>query len=372
MKKTVIDKVAKIQHKLKNYTGQQYYNGGPLWATNAPWNVVLSERSDGKSLWFLKQCVIDFLDNGHKFAYVRRYEDNIKQKDVNLYFKDPNFLSWLQKGSDYTGIRCFRGELWLQRAGDDGQNYDADLIGFVFALNVQEKYKSLHYDGVYNIIFEEFITNKIYLSNEYMEFNHLISTICRSGKYRAILLGNTISRDCPYLLEMGIDLFKTQPGRIYENEMVKADGSTVKCVFDYVQPGTKNTFFFGKAEKNIVAGEWDVEEQPHIFFDQKKAEVIYKCVFLTKLRQAFKLQILLYEYDKYLFVYPDKYDNAVTSFDDIFVDTPDFESGFFVKPEKKRHAKIWPLIKTRRVLFSDNLTGTEFFRALKRYNPFVM
>lgn len=303
---------------------------------------------------------------------MRRYEDQIKQKDVNLYFKDPNFISWLQKGSDYIGIRCNRGELWLQKEGDSGAAVDADLIGYVFALNVQEKYKSLHYDNVYNIIFEEFITDKLYLSNEYIQFNHLISTLCRSGKYRALLIGNTISRDCPYLLEMGIDLFSTKPGKIYESNMKKSNGSTIKCLFDYVEPKEKDTFFFGKAEKNIVAGEWDVDEQPHIFFNFKDAECIYKCVFITKLRQAFKLAVLLYEDNKYLFVWPDKYDNAVNSFDDIFTDTADFEKGYFLKPEKKRHSKIWPLVKMKRVLFSDNLTGTEFMKAIKRYNPFVI
>ena len=374
-KKVVVNGQQSIPHKLKNYTGAKYYNGSSLWAANAPWNVILSERSDGKSLWFLKQCVIDFLNTGHKFAYVRRYEDQIKQKDVNLYFKDPNFTSWLQKGSDYIGIRCNRGELWLQKQNDDGGSYDADLIGYVFALNVQEKYKSLHYDGVYNIIFEEFITNKLYLGNgynEYMEFNHLISTLCRSGKYRALLIGNTISRDCPYLLEMGIDLFSTTPGKIYESHMKKANGDTIKCLFDYVAPKEKDTFFFGKAEKNIVGGQWDVDEQPHLFFKFNDAEVLYKCVLITKLRQAFKLAVIMFEDNKYLFVWPDKYDNAIQSYDDIFTDTADFEKGYFLKPEKKRHNKIWPLIRMKRVLFSDNLTGTEFMKAIKRYNPFVV
>ena len=363
----------KRKTKLKNYTGDKYYNGAALWATQAPWNVILSERSDGKSLWFLKQCVIDYFETGHKMAYVRRYEDNIKQKDVTLYFKDPNFVSWLEKGTEFTGIRCNRGELWLQAWDDEAcKTVDAELIGYVFALNVQEKYKSLHYDGVYNIIFEEFITNKLYLSNEYIEFNHLISTICRTGKYRALLIGNTIARDCPYLLEMGIDLFKTQPGRIYDNKLKKSDGSTITCIFDYVMPKDKDTFFFGKAEKNIVEGQYDTEEQPHIFFKFKDAEVIYKCVMITKLRQAFKLAVLFYDDQKYLFIWPDKYDNAIATFGDIFSDTPEFDKGYFVKPEKKRHEKIWPLIKKKRVLFSDNLTGTEFLRALKRYNPFVM
>ena len=361
-----------IDNNLKNYDGNKYYNGRPLWAAGAPWNVVLSERANGKSLWYTKEVVMDFLNNGHRLAYVRRYEDQIKNKDVTLYFSDPNFISWLRAGSAFTGIKSIRGELWLMGPGDDGKETQKELLGWCFALNVQEKYKSLHYDGVYNIIFEEFITNKFYLANEYMEFNHLISTLCRNGIYRALLLGNTISRDCPYLLEMGVDIFTVERGKMYISDLKKEDGSTVKCIFDFASPAAKTTNFFGKAEKNIVSGEWDVDEQPHIFFKLQDTEIIYKCTMITKLHQAFKLCVCLYDDQKYLFVYPSKYNDAAESFGDIFTDTADFQSGHFLKPEKKRHAKLWPLIRAKRVLFSDNLTGTEFNRALKRYNPFVM
>lgn len=358
---------------LKNYNGSKFYNGTALWKQGAPWNVVLSERSDGKSLWFLKQCVIDFVETGHKLAYVRRYEDNIKQKDVNLYFKDPNFLKWLQGGSEYTGIRCNRGELWFTAWNPDAnKEIDKDLFGYVFALNVQEKYKSLHYDGVYNIIFEEFITDKFYLGNEQIYFSHLISTICRSGKFRAILIGNTISRDCPYLLDFGIDLLKTKPGKMYKHTLKKANGSTVLCIFDYAAPNEKDSFFFGKAEKNIDAGEWETEDLPHLFFKFKECEQIYRCTFVTRLRQAYKLVVCLYNSEKYLFVYPARYEDAVESYGDIFTDNADFEHGFFLRPEKKRHQKINKLLRAGRVLYSDNLTGTEFKRALKRYNPFIM
>ncbi len=360
-------------HNLKNYNGNQYYNGRPLWAAGAPWNVVLSERANGKSLWYAKQIIIDFLNNGHRLAYVRRYEDQIKNKDVTLYFSDPNLISWLQAGTEYTGIKCIRGEIWLMGPGGDGKKDEQkELLGWAFALNVQEKYKSLHYDGIYNIIFEEFITNKFYLANEYMEFNHLISTLCRSGVYRAILLGNTISRDCPYLLEMGIDLFTVERGKMYETVLKREGNDDIKCIFDFASPAAKTTFFFGKAEKNIVSGEWDVEEQPHIFFNMKDAEIIYKCVMITKLHQAFKLCVLIYNDDKYLFIYPAKYNDIKDSFGDVFTDTADFEHGYFLKPEKKRHEKIWPLLRMKRVLFSDNLTGTEFYKALKRYNPFII
>lgn len=360
-----------MDYNLKNYTGNKYYNGRSVWDAAAPWNCILSERSDGKSLWYVKELIIDYFKTGHRFAYVRRYEDNIKQKLVNLYFSDPNLLTWLKAKTPFVGIKCLRGEIRLMTEDDAGQIVPADLIGWSFALNVQEKYKSLHYENAYNILMEEFITAKPYLSNEFMELNHLISTLCRNGKFRVIMLGNTIARDCPYLLEMGIDLFTTKPGTVYENKLTQMNGNVIKCLFDYVAPGEKSTFFFGKAEKNVVAGNWDVEEQPHLFFKYRDAEIIYRCSYITSLRQAFNLAVLFYGDQKYLYVYPGKYDDAELSYNDVFSDVPMFDKGFYYKTEKKRQQKVWPLIRSGRVLYSDNLIGTEFKRAIKRYNPFL-
>ena len=360
-----------MQYNLKNYSGNKYYNGREIWDQGAPWNVVLSERSDGKSLWYLKEIVIDYFKTGHRFAYVRRFEDNIKQKDVNLYFSDPNFISWLQKGTPFTGIKCIRGALYLMGPDDNGKNVALELIGWPFAVNVQEKYKSLHFENCYNILMEEFITPKLYLYNEFIEFCNLISTCCRSGKYRAILLGNTVARDCPYLLEMGVNLFTTEPGKVYQADLPQLDGGKIRCLFDYVLPGEKKTFFFGRAEKNIVKGDFDADPQPHMFFKYKDADLLYKCVLVTSLQQAFNLCVLLYGDQKYLYVYPAKYEDAIESYHDVFTDSPDFERGFYYKPEKKRQQRVQPLIRAGRMLFSDNLTGTEFKRAIKRYNPFV-
>lgn len=357
------------KRKMQNYTGIKFYNGASAWGSGAPWIVVLSERSDGKSLWYVKECIIDFWRNGHKLAYVRRHDNEIKQKDVNLYFADKNLTTWLNKAG-YSGIRCIFSEIWLMRYNEDtGKEEKAELLGYPFCVNVQESKKSLHFD-CYNFIFEEFITNKQYLFNEFVEFNHVISTACRTGKFRAILLGNTIARDCPYLREMGIDLFTTKPGKMYETELKQGNGNKIKAVFDYVEPKEKDTFFFGKSERSIVKGEFDADAQPHLFFTLDQAEILSKCIMVTGIRQAYHVKRLLYQDEQYLYIYPMKYDDVQYSFDDIFTTVPDFEHKYFYHAEKKRHRRYMPLIRSERMLFSDNLTGTEFKKAIRKHNPF--
>lgn len=354
-----------------NYNGNKYYNGRKAWDTGAPWIVVLSERSDGKSLWYVKECVIDFLKNGHKLGYVRRYDNDIKQYKVNRYFSDPNLIKWLND-IGYSGIKCSFSEIWLMKIDEEtGKEVKADLLGYPFCVSVQDDNKSLHF-GCYNFIFEEFITNKLYLPNEFREFNHVISTACRDGIFRAVLLGNTVARDCPYLREMGINLFETKPGKIYETDLKQEDGNSIKGVFDYVEAKPRKTNFFGNSEKSVVKGEWDVDPQPHLFFKIEKDNVLSECIMVTELKQAYHVKRLYHDGDQYLYVYPMKYADVQFEFCDIFTTTPDFESGYFYYAEKKRHKRYMPLIANNKLLFSDNLTGTEFKRALKKHNPFVI
>ena len=361
--------------QLKNYTGDKFYNGTKLRDTGAPWLCVLSERSDGKSLWWVKECIIDYFKTGHKFGYVRRYDTNIKVKDVNRYFADKNLLSWLDKAG-YSGIKCWLGELWLTARNEEtGKDERVELIGHVFAVNAMEHYKSQHFD-LYNFIFEEFITKKLYLTDEFGEFQNVISTANRDGIFRAILIGNTVARYCPYLREMGIDIYKAKPGNIYQQDIKQANGHVVKSAFEYVDPREKKTFFIGRAEKSIVHGEFEADECPHLYFKLDDAEILYSCVLVTDLQQAFKLKYILYEdprtheIEKYVFVYPTAYEDALESYEDIFTTSPAFDKGHYYFSEKKRQRHIYDLIMKSRVLYSDNLTGTEFKQSIKKHNPF--
>ena len=361
--------------QLKNYTGNKFYNGRKLWDTGAPWLTVLSERSDGKSLWMLKECIIEYFKYGRKIGYVRRFDTDIKQKDVNGYFRDKNFIAWLQPAG-YSGVMCWQGELWLTALNEEtGKNERVELIGYTFAINTQEHYKSQHFD-CYNFLFEEFITKKLYLPNEYVEFCHTISTANRSGQFRAILIGNTLSRSCPYLREMGIDIYKAKMGKIYVQDLTQEDGAVIKSAFEYVDPREKQTVFIGSARKSIVDGAFEADPQPHLYFNFNDCETLYQCVYVMDLHQAFHVKYIIYEHpetkriEKYVYIYPMDYDDVPYTHDDIFCNIPDYEHGYFYYAEKRRQRHIFAMLRAERALFSDNLTGTEFKQSLKKHNPF--
>ena len=70
------------------------------------------------------------------------------------------------------------------------------------ALSASTHYKSTQYPFVKNMIFEEFVTDGLYLQNECNLLMQLVSTVFRNRKDgKVFLIGNTISRVCPYFYE---------------------------------------------------------------------------------------------------------------------------------------------------------------------------
>ena len=55
--------------------------------TEAEYMILLGQRSNGKSYQVKKVCIEDAM-KGNKFVYMRRWKDDIKQRNVSSYFDD--------------------------------------------------------------------------------------------------------------------------------------------------------------------------------------------------------------------------------------------------------------------------------------------
>lgn len=358
---------------LKPYNGNKFFNGNEMLEKNGKWNIVLSERNNGKSFWFLQKAVCDFVNDGGQFGYVRRLNTDIRNNVVDKYFTDENFLKWLKKSTGYDGVLCDRGCLYFF-VEKKGKREKTIQFGNVFSLQKHTEYKSLHFDKITNVVFEEFIVNDTpYLPNEYSRFNNLISTIGRGRNICVALLGNSVARDCPYLLEYGINLQKVK-----QNEMVVIDhngiNGKVRVVFFFAPQKSTSEMFFGKAEKSIVSGQWEVNEMPHLFCDLKEVEKLYTFYVITKLRQAFKCIEFMHKsaQGRFVYVYPFDYDEIeYTLGADIFTDTFTTKENYYMHPKRKRHERLYQLYRQDRFVYATDICGTEFQRAIKNYNPFV-
>lgn len=64
-----------------------YYDGTKLLSYNALFSFIIGGRSIGKSYWFKRKAVKDFLKHGFQFIYVRRYKEEL-QKTIHSFFND--------------------------------------------------------------------------------------------------------------------------------------------------------------------------------------------------------------------------------------------------------------------------------------------
>lgn len=355
----------------KAYSGKKFYCGYDLYNTGSTWLACIGRRANGKSFWWLQQFIIECLELKREMAYIRRQDNETRKKVVDKYFSDDALCAWLKKNYDYDGIICDKDELYFFKFDEKRKMVKGTKLGNVFAVSTARSYKSLHYDKIYNILYEEFITEN-YIEDEWNNFNSIISTIFRLRSGRIVLIGNTISRTCPYFAEMGVDIRKLQQGTITTIEHKKQNGDRVFLSVEYTPDiEQKNGVFFGKAEKSINSGVWESEEYPHLFFKLDDADKIYTFYYIEG-DFCFKCSIITYQDRLYLYVYP--YDAERLEYntrDDIFYSGFTTKDNVYNMPRRKRHSHVWELFERGKVMYSDNLCGTEINKCLERFNPFI-
>lgn len=178
---------------------------------------VYSGRNRGKSFEISSQLIADAWYDNKQFAYVRRNDATVFETEQ--YFADKKEFIKDMTDELATEINRIKGKLWFVRfdENDDGE-LNRVLVkecGYFFALSRQASYKSLQYPEVFNIIFEEVLTDGAYLASECEKLMNLYSTIKRDkDNFRMWLISNTISVVNPYSQSWGIYLARNKPGEI--------------------------------------------------------------------------------------------------------------------------------------------------------------
>lgn len=356
-------------------TKQKYYNITQLLRTNAQYLMPIGERSNGKS-YSTKEVALweaynekDFLTHEpitrYEIGYLRRWRDEIKNRDVALYFDDMNIYK-ITNG-EYTSVTCKQSDIFFCNIVD-GKTIIGKKIGSAFALTGSTHYKSLAFPRIRNIIFEEFITNTGYLPNEVSTLIDIVSTIARRDYVRVFMIGNTISRLCPYFDEWQLTNVKRQKQGsidIYNQSTSQYDEDNnpivVKIAVEYCANESSNTkMFFGKNAKMVTSGVWETKEYPHLPKPIREYRNIYNVLYEYK-SFRFRIELLV---DKkvnefILFVHPHSNNDNIKR-----VVTDKFSSKQLTTTyltEKTIYDNlIIGLLNENKIVYSDNLTGTEF------------
>lgn len=342
---------------------QKYVSVKPLLKYDFQYALMIGERSNGKSYSVKEHVLKNYKKTGGKFVYLRRYQIEVKPSYIDGYFRDAPVS---QIFDDYETITSYRGGIYLTHYDEElGRDVRGDLIGYSGFLSNESHYKSQNYNDVTDIIFEEFITADGYLYDEVNKLLSYVSTVARRRKIRVWLIGNTISRLCPYYSEFGLSFVRDmKQGEIrlceHETDQIDENGEPVKvkiAVYFCENASRNSKMFFGTISDMITKGTWQTRNYPHLPYRYRECESVYQMQYKYK-EFLFKFEILKTPRRDYvIFIHPHKEIEDLRTITDVIDTRAYFTRDFrIITQGDKLFDLLW---NDGKVFYSDNLTGSD-------------
>ena len=175
----------------------------------ARWQIMMSDRSNGKTTNVLLIGMIMNVDYGTQIQYIRQREQMIapkNSKDIFTTILEFDYVSKITNGK-WNSVE-YKAKRWYYCNRDiDGNITESANKHFMMMLSIdrQEDYKS-SYNAPYGdyIVYDEFIGRYTPI-NEFVDFNQLLKTILRERLSGIIfLLANNINTEHQYFDELEI------------------------------------------------------------------------------------------------------------------------------------------------------------------------
>lgn len=345
---------------------QIHYNLDKIDSLNANYNLIYGEKSNGKSYQVKhKKGIEKYLKTGRRFILMRRWESDLTSAWIESYFSDVD----IQKltNNKYNCVTKFRNELYLTTMTEDYKKKRGEKIGYAIPISLEQRYSGASFLDVDDIIVEEFMSRGIYIVNEPSKLMTFYSTVDRKrGTTKLWLVGNTVSRVCPYLKEWGLyDIMKNQKQGDINTTIIHNEENDVKIAVEYCRSSGGKTMAIGQAKNMIDKGEWQTDIQPKLPKSYKAYDILFRFGFQY---QSFKF-ICEYLVDKQekkypcWFIYPynkNFWDNFIVFSDEIKI-SPYWQRDIYnitIKNEKLKH--LFQSFREDKIFFSSDMCGTDF------------
>lgn len=369
-------------------TKKKHYDLSPILAKKAHYYLLYGERSNGKS-YAVKRRFIEgaYKNDNEKFVYMRRWREDIMYNRAEKYWDDMETddegnhrIEEITNG-EYTCIALFRGDYYLANRDENGKKIRGKKVGSVVVLSGDTHEKSNVFVGYYRIVFEEMITKNGYLGDEVSTFMSMVSTILRRREGEIFLIGNTLTKACPYFREWELFHVPKQPiGTIdmYHYRTGDIDRETgEEIVIDIAVEYCDNTsgtsrMIIGRSAKMINGGEWESDAKEHLPLPYGEYRKHFTILIDDEI-ELFALDLLSMNRTPVLYVREihrkwtdrEKYDIVITD---------RYNSSYSYMKVLDPTLKITKLIKrlfeTGNVCYEDNLIGTTFTTLLKNRKIF--
>ena len=254
-----------------------HYNLDNIDKLGARFNLIYGERSNGKSYQLKhKKGVEKYLKTGRRFILMRRWKEEITTEKIEQYFQDVD-VAKLTDGK-YNCITLYRKSLYLSNYDNEtGKTKRFDKIGYVVALSTEQNYAGASYLDVDDIIFEEFMSRSVYMANESNKLMNFYATVDRKRlTTRLWLVGNTISRVCPYINDWGLhSVISSQKQGTIKEIVINGNEEKIKIAVEYCKSTGQSSGTIGTNAEMINTGAWETAPQPHLPKSIKEYKKLY-------------------------------------------------------------------------------------------------
>lgn len=343
------------------------------------WNVYISERARGKTTNMLILGLCAYWVEGIQIQYIRQYDDMLTPSRLNSLFNVILDYKYIEKITDgqYNSVKYWRRAWYLTYVNPETMEIESeDPNPFCYCLGIN---KEASYRSTYNapngdfIIFDEFMrADKMYIQDEFILLNNILSTIIRKRETAHIfMLGNMIDITNIHLQEMGIVDIVRKMNR-GEFKKIDADG-TIICIKSIKMENINDkklsiSKYFPWRNAKIagitgIGGKWALKMYPHAphedFQILDRAQIECDEGLICR-------ELRVYKNGLYVMFYPIK-----TSLEDKVTYTLNAELPFntmrryglgYTETDKY----IYKLIKIKHWYFSDNTTGDRIETYLKQ------
>lgn len=268
----------------------KFYSLTNILNKKADYNIIFGERSNGKTYATLAYGIKRYVQTGEQMAYIRRWREDLRGKRAENLFSNHVANGYIEEitNGEFNSVFYIGGKWYLAKYDPEKKKYVPQTTPFCygFCLSEQEHEKSSSYPNVTTIVFDEFLTRRYYLPDEFMLLMNLLSTIIRQrDNVKVFMLGNTINKFCPYFTEMGLkQVTNMEQGNIdiYKFGQHGAVVAVEYCSTIVKQKASNKYFCFDNQNlEMITGGKWEMAAYPHLptKYTPKDVLFVYYIVF---------------------------------------------------------------------------------------------
>ena len=345
-----------------------FYSLDRIKKRGAEYNLIIGERSNGKTYAVKMEMLKALAKDGTQSALIRRWDEDFKGVRGANMFSDIVENGELTKlfGDKYDGITYYRHAWYMTKKDEKTEKPVKEIEPFcyAFSLTSMEHDKSTSYPRVRTILFDEMLTRKQYVPDEFILFMNVLSTIIRERDGVTIyMLGNTVSHFSPYFGEMGLKhIRQMKQGDI---DVYTYGEHGCKVAVEYIGESkflkkSNKYFAFDNPKLNMIkSGAYELDIHPHLTRRYKSSEIMF-VYFVVYEEYTLQCEVIQTGDEVFTFVH-EKTTEIKNPDDDLIFSTEitsrrNYRVGI-LKPRDKMGEKIAFFYKHNLVFYQNNEVG---------------